>query len=249
MSSTKPNQMHNKTGNVVIPKKRIEILLKLADKGHLESKKELETINDLDTVFVLGNYYKDCKNENKDCKKCYEKFELESIRWYEKASEISIKENGKPNCCALLEIGKCHESKKKYKTAIKYFRKASDLGCNVGQYILGSFYESGVAGSVDYKEAYKLYLKSAYKNNCCALYSLGKFHEYGIEVTKSNDIAFMYYSLSFSHNCALSQYALGKFYENGTIVCKNIDKAIELYELSAEQGYSNAQCTLGKLIF
>ena len=72
-----------------------------------------------------------------------------------------------------------------YTEAIKWYRKAAELGYSYGQNNLGTVYENGEGVEKNYTEAIKWYQKAAEQGQVNGEYNLGKMYYYGHGVEKN----------------------------------------------------------------
>jgi TPR repeat protein len=68
--------------------------------------------------------------------------------------------------------------------ALKWYRKAAELGSEEGMYNLAGVYENGYGVKQDYQEAVKWYRKAAEREHAGAHYALARLYEQGQGVPK-----------------------------------------------------------------
>ena len=88
--------------------------------------------------------------------------------------------------------------------AVKWVRKAADLGHVESQYLVGRGYFKGIGVPQDYKEAVKWYRKAAEQGNADAQYSLGVMYQRGDGVPRDLLPAYMWLNLALSNSTSES---------------------------------------------
>jgi TPR repeat protein len=151
-----------------------------------------------------------------------------------------------------LESIVSHSSKKRanLEEAIRLYLLAANLGHDLAQYIIASYYEKGKSSvfPADPMEAFKWYFVCAEKGNPLAQYKVSYFYEHGLGCPLNELEAFKWCLKSAEQNDFISQNILGTYYEKGTGTDMNFHEAVYWYRKSAEQGYSNAQYNLGRCL-
>ena len=131
--------------------------------------------------------------------------------------------------------------------ALRWYRKAADMGHTAAQYNVGVFYHFGRGTTQNYAEALKWYRKAAEHGYADAQNNLGVMYNTGLGVSQNPAEAFRWYRLAAEQGLAISQNNIGNMYENGKGTAKDLDEAAKWYRKAAEQGYAKAQCNLGNM--
>lgn len=134
--------------------------------------------------------------------------------------------------------------KKDFTQAVKYFRKAAELGDVHGQYNLGLCYDKSYGVAQNYDEAAKWYRKAADQGHTIAQYCMGVFYERGLGVNKDYSEATRWYRKAADQGYASAQYNLGVCHYNGWGVTKDLNKTKELWHKAAAQGHQLAKNNL-----
>ena len=129
--------------------------------------------------------------------------------------------------------------------AVKWARKAAELGNSRGQFRLGYCYDAGHGVTQDYAEAVKWYRKSAEQGYDWAQNNLGYCYETGHGVAQDYAEAVKWYRKAADQGNALAQCNLGYCYYNGQGVTKDYAEAVKWYRKAVDQGDVQAQNNLG----
>lgn len=86
-----------------------------------------------------------------------------------------------------------NESQQDYKTAVKCYRLAADLGNPEARYNLGTMYEAGNGVKQDYKAAVKWFKLAAEQGHVLAQFNLGTMYATGEGVEKSLEQAYFWF--------------------------------------------------------
>ena len=153
---------------------------------------------------------------------------------------------------------------KKYEEAVKWYRKAVELGHTHAQYSLGYCYYWGKGVEKDEEEAIKWYRKAAEQGDADAQYELGDYYgnvwslifddnescrnrRYDAkEAAKWYRKAAEQYLKAAEQGNAEAQYSLGVCYLLGNGVGIDRELAFEWFLKAAEQGNASAQYQLGE---
>ena len=142
---------------------------------------------------------------------------------------------------------------KNYEEAVKWYRKAAELGHTHAQYSLGYCYYWGKGVEKDEEEAIKWYRKAAEQGNADAQYRLGDCYGNvfggtydGNESKKWYRKAAEQYLKSAEQGNAYAQCSLGYCYLLGNGVGYDRELAFEWFLKAAEQGNASAQYQLGE---
>ena len=132
-----------------------------------------------------------------------------------------------------------------YAEAVRWYRKAAELGHAQAQNDLGYCYDNGQGVSQNHTEAAKWYRKAAEQGYDAAQYNLGCCYEDGKGVTKNLAEAVRWYRKAAEQGDDAAQNSLGYCYFNGDGVPQNSTEAAKWFRKAAEQGYAAAQYNLG----
>ena len=132
-----------------------------------------------------------------------------------------------------------------YAKAVKWYRKAAELGYDKAQYSLGYCYYSGKGVAHDYVEAMKWYRKAARQGHVNAQYMLGVCYYNGQGVTQDYDEAVKWWRKAAEQRHDMAQNNLGRCYLNGWGVADDDVEAVKWFQKAAEQKYATAQYNLG----
>ena len=129
-----------------------------------------------------------------------------------------------------------------YETALKYFKKASDMGHSRASYVVGYIYDHGQGikkniqiANTYYKKAVNQKEKSLNQNS----YNDQNDETINIDIKRVEELA--------ENGDSDAQLSLGREYLFGKIVNKDPQKALKYIKKSAEQGNSIAQFFLGSV--
>ena len=200
-----------------------EFFLKIsAENGNVESQNDLGVIYERKKQFV------------------------KALFWYEKAGK-----NGNP--IALCNAGQLYMkgqgTKLNYEKAIQLYKKAIQMNCEFGYYLLGRMYAFGIGVEENDQIAARYWIKGSKISVCdrgCNLFC-GYIYEYGIGVKKDEQKAFKYYQLATDQGNYGAKYYLGKCYLEGKGVAPDIEYGIKLCYESAFEGCSHAMFELAKI--
>ena len=134
--------------------------------------------------------------------------------------------------------------KKKYEEAVKWFRKAADLGEPNAQYNLGLCYYKGQGIKQDLEEAVKWLKKAAGQGLVFAQYNLGVCYYSGQGVKQDFKEAAKWFRLAADQEFPAAQYNLGFCYATGKGVKKNRAEAVKWFRRAADLGNASAQKAL-----
>ena len=134
-------------------------------------------------------------------------------------------------------------SKKNYKEAIAWYRKAADQGNIAGEYNLGILYEKGLGEKTDLTQAIYWYQKAANQNDKDAYKHLtnaqiklaGQFYQ----AKNYKEAISLYRGLAEQGN-PVGQYNLGILYEKGLGVPTDVEQAKIWFQKAADQGDADA---------
>ena len=140
----------------------------------------------------------------------------------------------------LFDYGKKCLKSKQYKTALKYFEKASEKGCNDACYRLAIMYLNGNPEN-DYRKAIS-YLKQAAENEhaiSCSI--LGEFYymgKYGLTVDYK--LAYKYYSIAADKGNVKAIFYIGLMHDLRRCVGEDFKKVFDCYHQAICKGYMRA---------
>ena len=135
---------------------------------------------------------------------------------------------------------------KDYAQAVKWARKAAEMGNSRGQFRLGYCYDEGLGVTQDYAEAVKWYRKAIEQGHATAQNNLGFCYYNGHGVTQDYAEAVKWYRKAAEQGYAQAQNNLGTCYYNGEGVTQDRDQARELWRKAAAQGHQTAKENLKK---
>ncbi|KAI4466536.1 sel-1-like protein [Holotrichia oblita] len=121
-------------------------------------------------------------------------------------------------------------------TALKYFKKASDLNNPVGLSGLGLMYLYGRGIEKDYAKAQKYFLHAAEQGWVDGQLHLGNMYFNGIGVKKDYKLANKYFSLAAQSGHVLAYYNLGQMHALGTGMMRSCSTAVEFFKNVSERG-------------
>ena len=134
---------------------------------------------------------------------------------------------------------------KDYSLAVKWARKAAELGNSRGQFRLGYCYYSGEGVTQDYAEATKWFRKAADQGYVYAQYNLGLCYYYSRGVTQDYAEATKWWRKAADQGHSIAQYNLGYCYKYGQGVTQDYAEAVKWIRKAADQGVASAQTNLG----
>jgi len=148
-----------------------------------------------------------------------------------------------------LALGNRYFNEKNYAEAVKYYRKAAELGNADAQSTLGWMYDQAKGVRRNYAEAAKWYRKAAEQGNNVAQNNLGTLYYNGQGVKRNYSEALKWFRKAADHGNAAAYGWLGDMYYNGQGVKKNYGESAKWYRKAAEQGDAYAQNELGVLYY
>ncbi len=131
--------------------------------------------------------------------------------------------------------------------AIKWYRKAAELGRTRAQFQLGFMYEHGIGVLKDFEQAAFWYGKAAVQGDAEAEANLGWMYERGKGTGRDLKQAASWYRKAAEQGNAIGEFYLGLLYENGKGLPKNFTEAFSWYAKAANQGVALAQSRLGSI--
>lgn len=131
--------------------------------------------------------------------------------------------------------------------AVKWFRKAANLGNAEAQFNLGVMYANGQSVKQDYAEAEKWYRKAAALGNTAAQFNLGNMYAFGRGVKQDYSEVVQWYRKAAAQGDADAQCNLSVMYANGQGVKQDYAEGVKWLRKAAEQGHVNAQANLGRM--
>lgn len=134
-----------------------------------------------------------------------------------------------------------------YADAVKWYRKAADLGHAGAQWSLGYCYKNGYGVEENQVEAVKWYRKAADQGHASAQCSLGYCYKMGNGVEKDMHEAVKLYRMAADQGEAIAQYNLGNCYRYGRGVAVDLAEAKKWYQKAADQGDEDAKKQLAAL--
>tara|TARA_Y100000588_G_scaffold37855_1_gene36186 strand:- start:13 stop:729 length:717 start_codon:yes stop_codon:yes gene_type:complete len=131
------------------------------------------------------------------------------------------------------------------KEAVKWYRKAAELGYVKAMYPLGSMYANGSGVIEDDKEAVKWYRKAAELGHAKAMWALGGMYANGMGVIEDDKEAVKWYRKAAELGNELAMTYLGFMYVTGEGVIEDAVEAYAWINVTAENGQN--QKTAAKL--
>ncbi len=132
--------------------------------------------------------------------------------------------------------------------AVRWFRRAADLGLGEAQYNLGVMYAHGRGVERDPYEAARWFRVAAENGVAEAQYNLGTFYGLGIGVPRDERLAAEWLRRAADARLPEAQYNLGVLYEHGRGVRLDARAALVWYQRAAEAGYRPARERLASLM-
>lgn len=157
---------------------------------------------------------------------------------------------GKPignDAVKLYSEGMNYYNANDYTEALKWIRRAAELGHQDAQYRLGCMYNNGQSVVQNYVEAVKWYRKAAEQGHKEAQCNLGFMYENGQGVKQDYAEAVKWYWNAAQQGDVNAQCNLGFMYETGQGVAQNYTEAEKWYLKAAEEGLARAQYNLGNM--
>ena len=131
-------------------------------------------------------------------------------------------------------------------TAVKWLRKAAELGSVVAQGNLGWMYREGGDGvAKDTAEALKWFRMSADKGTPGSQHQLGWWFYRGDGVPKDSAEAVKWFRMAADQGNLGSQFLLGLIFSRGDGVPKDSAEAVKWFRMAADQGDADSQSQLG----
>ena len=160
--------------------------------------------------------------------------------------QLLLDENDDPE--KLNEIGNelCRYDIRQYADAVKFFKKASEMGYAEAQCNLGTCYEHGRGVLKDYTKAIDWYSKAAERGHGIAQYYLARCYDNTESGYYNHDMALQWYRKAAQRGNPNAQEKLGMCYLDGKGVRKNAKQAVKWLTKAAEQGIETAQFHLGR---
>ena len=124
--------------------------------------------------------------------------------------------------------------------AVRCFRKAAELGCEVGMYNYANRLLDGVGVRKNVKRAIKLFEASAEQEYCISMTKLGDLYYTGKSVELDYAEALRWYSEAASHEFANGYFGLGLIYGQGLGVAKDLELAKSHFEKAVDADESHA---------
>ena len=151
------------------------------------------------------------------------------------------------NAEAMYEMGiylskNENSTDKDYNKAVKYFKKAEELGYIKGKYGIARSYYYGIGVEQDYEKAYTMFyeLMTQY-NDPDAKYYIGQMYYYGELVKKDYKKAEKYLKNSITEDDCAPEYYLGCIYKEGGY---GIDKDCK----KSKEYFGKVECDLCKTL-
>ena len=157
------------------------------------------------------------------------------------------KDNKNNQAETLFLLGKCFDNgtgvKASNQDALKYYKKASELGSAKADHNMGCIYLSWQK----YENVTDYFKKGIEHNIPQSYYMLGQCYYNGYGVSKDNRKSFELIKKSADMNFSDAQYTVGFFYKYGIGVEDNEDKALEYLHLAAKNNHIEAKKMIARL--
>ena len=134
-----------------------------------------------------------------------------------------------------------------YAEALRWYRKAADLGHAAAYARIGAIYYSGDGVRQNYAEALRCFRKAAELGIPDAAGTIGWMYEHGTGVRQDYGEAAKWYRMAAEQGHEASRISLGFMYENGMGVPKDREEALKWYRMAADQGSLYAKDRLSAL--
>ena len=149
----------------------------------------------------------------------------------------------------LYSEGMNYFNAKDYAGALKWLRKAAEMGHTDAQYLLGIMFDNGNDIRQNYVEAVKWYRKAAEQGHKEAQCNLGLMYEAGRGLAQDYAEAVNWYWRAAEQGEINAHCNLGFMYENGKGVKQDYVEAVKLYRKAAEIGLARAQYNLACMYY
>ena len=156
---------------------------------------------------------------------------------------------------ALYKDGKFYYETSIYEYAVKFFRKAAELGHAEAQYLLGRCYYFGWGVKEDDQQAVEWYRNAAEQGHADARMQLGDCYNEGKGVIKNRNMARYWWNAAAEGNPDL-QFSLARQYQSGDGFLSYLlnlffgsQDAVNLFRKAAEKGHASAQYELAECYF
>lgn len=160
-------------------------------------------------------------------------------------NETFSKENNIDNSKNLIKKGKVLFDEGKNEEAYKIFIKLAEQGDAESQNILGSGYQHGFWGEIDFKQAKYWFQKSADQGFAEGIYNLGSLYF----LNDDHKIALPFFEKAAKLNEPNSLNMLGIYYKNGIIFEKNSEKSLDYFRKAAKQRNRDAEFNVGQAYY
>jgi len=132
--------------------------------------------------------------------------------------------------------------------AIRWFRRAADLGLAEAQFNLGFMYAAGRGTERNMSEAARWYSLAAEQDLAAAQFNLGTLYATANGVPRDDRLAAEWFRKAADFGLPEAEYNLGAFYEYGVGVRLNGRAAMVWYQRAVEHGYEPAAKKLAELM-
>jgi TPR repeat protein len=136
-----------------------------------------------------------------------------------------------------------------YPEAVKWYRKAANLGYPPAQNNLGGMYLRGLGVAQDDSEALRWYLRAAGEGYLAAENNVGFMNAAGRGAPANDQEAVHWYQRAADKGYAPAQSNLGFMYAQGRGVPVDPNQAVQWYRKAVAQNYAPAEYKLGLLYF
>ena len=199
--------------------------------------------SDKEHPFSTGEYKFELWYEGNKIYTAY--FEIKSDYSRNKYDKLPSSEMVRKNAENRNSLANDFYSKGEYEEAVKWYRKAADLGLAKSQNTLGVMYTDGKGVDKDYVEAVRWYRKAAEQGQDWGEYNLGVRYEYGEGVEVDYGEALRWYLKAADQYLPDAQNRIGMMYYNGHGVEKDYGEAVKWFKLAANNDFKTAQYNAG----
>ena len=137
----------------------------------------------------------------------------------------------------------CYEDES-YEEAVKWYRKAAELGHSEAMCALGHCYDKGNGVPQSYEKAVMWYQRAADKDNPGAMRNLANCYHAGQGVSQSYEAAVRWYRRAADMGDAEAMNLLANCYASGRGVVKSYEEAVMWYRRGADKGNAMAMHNL-----
>ena len=134
-----------------------------------------------------------------------------------------------------------------YSEAMRWFRRAAELGDPTAMCNIGSLYMNGQGILQDYAEALVWFRKAADLGFALAMCNIGSLHRHGRGLPQSHDEALVWFLKAAALGEANSMNNIGMLYDQGHGVAQDYAEAMRWFRKAANGGCATAMSNIGML--